>query len=171
MSVLPLDPIPEYQPLLQDDPAEGTRAREQTAPTGFLSEVWYRWFTALITRLLTCLVKLATLSKSNQSAALGATTIYTPSQPGLYHALWYLRITTADAVSSSATVTIRWKDGGNACSAAFAAITGNTITTTGTGTAFISPDSGQPITIEVAYASNTPAAMRYAVNAALVQVA
>lgn len=169
MTMLPLDPIPEYQPLLQ---AEANRLQATPQANGYLSDVWYRWLSALVTRVLACLLRIdaSNASKSNQSAAISATTLITPSQTGIYVVVWYLRITTADGVSSSATVTVSWKDAGNACSKVFPAITGNTITTSDSGIAICKPDAAQPIQYSVAYASNTPAQMHYALTLAVVQV-
>src|SRR5581483_5772265 len=114
MTMPPLDLIPITQPLIQADPL----ARDQT-PKDFIDESWFRWISQLVARVITNLLYVASLSRSNQSAAIAATAVHTPNQAGLFAVLWYLKITIADGVASSATVTVSWKDGGNTCSKSF----------------------------------------------------
>lgn len=155
----PLDPIPQYHPVIQDDPQHPSPMKQ------YLGAVWYRWLASVITRLLQGVLTRKSYSASNQSAAIAGTTIFSPDQVGLYQVVWFLKITIADGVSSSATVTISWKTGGNVCSKTFPAITGDSLTTSDSGIAILKPDTGQAIQIAVAYASNTPNKMRYDVVA------
>lgn len=97
---------------------------------------------------------------ADQNDAIGTTTIFTPTQDGLYSFEYYLAITTADGTSSSAQVTVAWTDT-LAKSHAFTAITGDTTTTTGSERYLFFAQAGAPITYAVSYASNTPNAMVY----------
>lgn len=102
------------------------------------------------------------VSLTNQSASIGTTPMPLPSlATGLYRLTTYARITTADAVSSSLTITVSWTDGAIACSLSGAAMTGNTTATVQSNTATVQIDAATPISYATTYASNTPGSMKY----------
>lgn len=100
---------------------------------------------------------------TSQNAAIATTSFPLGSFPGgLYRLSWYLRVTTADGVASSVTVTFGWTEGGLALTASGSAVTGDTTSTFQTGSApLILTDAGSPITYATAYSSNTPNKMNY----------
>ncbi len=109
------------------------------------------------------------LTGQNTSLSTAAVTSETLTA-GLYRVTYYARITAVDLVSSSLTVSIAWDDGIVSCTHAFAAITGNTISTTGSESYMVRIDT-PPITFTTTYVSNTPGAMTYALSIALEAVA
>lgn len=107
----------------------------------------------------------------NQSGNIGTTPATDATlTAGLYRVTYYARIMVADGVSSSLTVTITWDDGGVTCSHQFAAITGDTTSTTGSESYMVLIDA-PPITFTTAYASNTPGAMQYKLSISVEAVA
>ena len=96
-----------------------------------------------------------------ENASVGATTILTPDQEGLYGFEYYVRVVTAAATSSSVQVTLGWSDGGVTQSQAFTAVTGNTTASQGSGRYLFRSDGGAPITYTVTYASNGAGEMEY----------
>jgi hypothetical protein len=109
---------------------------------------------------------LAQASRKAQTAALGTTTLLTVVTPGLYRVSWYLRITRPDPVSSSVTVGVNFLDvDGQALSYSGAAVTGNTVNLWQGVVVPIRCGAPTDITISVAYASTTPGALRYDLEA------
>lgn len=139
-----------------------------------ISKRWWVWLTTkLITQLLRAVFNAMTDGSKrlvNQGAAIASTTLLTTAGAGLFRVSWYVRITTADAVSSSVTVTISWTDV-TGCSKTFTAITGNTTTTTDSGSVTIRPGTATAIKYSTAYASNTPGVMRHSLELSAEQVA
>ena len=108
------------------------------------------------------------VSVSAQTASIGTTSIPTSSlSSGLYRVTYYCRITTAASVSSSLIVSFTWTDGGISCSLSSAALTGNTTSTVGTGTALINIDASSPISYATTYASVGVPAMSYSLSITL----
>ncbi len=112
---------------------------------------------------------------TSQDAAIGLTAFPAASlSAGLYRATYYAHITAADGVSSSLQVSFVWTDGTITCSTpvtgAFAPITGDTLSTTGSGTYLIRIDGGSPVSYSTAYASNTPGQMTYDLSLVLEQI-
>jgi hypothetical protein len=155
-----LDPPPDKAPI---------------ADRWFTSGDWLRWFLAIWGNVSAqpLLIGLTTstpgspatsppVSLTNQNAAIATTPIPLPTLTGEpCRITWYARITTADGVSSSLTVTISWTEGGVAKSVSGAALTGDSIGTLQSGTVMIPADQGTPINYATAYASNTPNKMKY----------
>jgi hypothetical protein len=106
------------------------------------------------------------------SAAIPVTSIATnPLPSGLYRVTAAVRITTPASASSSVSVTLHWVDGdtdsGVVCSLVLVpAVTGNLITSVGTGTAMIHSGAAVPISYSTAYASSA-AGMKYALHLTL----
>lgn len=90
----------------------------------------------------------------DQSDTIGATTIVTPENSGIFSFEYYLRVITAAVTSSSATVVLNFTDQTAPLTQTFTAVTGNTTTTHGWGRYQFQADGGTPITYSVTYASN-----------------
>lgn len=158
-------PIPVLSPLIQP-PGPNER------PTQTISEDYYRWLEQEIRlRLQSTPPVLVTKELTGQSAAIVATTLWSTTQSGLYRIGWYARITTPDAVSNSLAVTLSFSDGLVACSKTFTALTGITTATFDQNSVIVHVDAAAAIRYAVAYASNTPAAMKYRLNLSVEQVA
>lgn len=148
MSV-PLDPIPEYDPLIDNSKRMGDR--------------WYRWLSTVITRLLQAVLTVSAVHRA-LSSAVATTTIYTPAQPGVVRVSWTMQVTTPATTNSSIAVTFGWKANTVAQTEAFAALTTNTTGTHGSGSVVIRPDSAQPITYAVAYSSTGGVSLAYQID-------
>lgn len=135
------------------------------AQTGRVPHVWISWLQALAHQADAAAFRLQTVSLVAQGAAIAATSVPIASLPaGLYRATYALRITRAASSSSSATVTLRWKDGAVSCAQAFAAVTGNTTATTQSGTILLRADAESPISYAVAYASVGATSMQFSLD-------
>jgi hypothetical protein len=133
--------------------------------TGLIRRTWQVWLRNLTNTVNDAPVRIQTVSLSGQAASIGTTSI--PSVPlstGLYRVTWYLRITTAAATSSSLTVSFGWTDDTVTMSLSGAAVTGNTTTTSQTGTALLAADNASPVTYATSYTSVGTPAMQYALN-------
>lgn len=113
----------------------------------------------------------ATLQLTGQSAAIVTTAVYTTLSAGLYRLSYYTRKTAADGVSSSLTVTLGWVESGVALTEAQAAIATDAITAEQSISKLVWADANTDLTIAVAYASNTPAAMKYRIDALAERIA
>lgn len=133
-----------------------------TEKPGLLSGDWTRWLQLFWARVASSIQQVGTpKSLTGQSASIATTTAFTVTQTALYRFSWYMRITTVDAVNSSAQLAVTWREGGVTLTKTFTALTGNTTTTyDGAVWPFVA-DSGTLIAYAVTYASNTPAQMRY----------
>jgi hypothetical protein len=131
---------------------------------GLIGRDWSDWLQQIVRAIDGSAQRSGLSAVSGQGAALAAQTLVTAAARALFRVSFYLRITQAATVSSSATVTIRWTDGGVACAQAFAAVTGNTTATTQNAVAMVKSDQGTAITIEVAYASVGATAMQFAID-------
>lgn len=129
----------------------------------FISTEWLNWLQqSLVPRAESSAQVSAKLPLTNQSASIGTTPIpMTAIQPGLYRVSWYLRVTQAATTSSSIQVTLGWTDGAINCSRSGAAVTGNTTSTTQSGSEFIRIDGVTPINYSTAYASVGATPMKY----------
>lgn len=108
---------------------------------------------------------------ANQNASIGVTSVTSEAlTAGLYRITYYARITSAAGVSSSLTVNLAWDDGIVSCSKTFTAITGNTISTTGSESYMVRIDT-PPITYSVTYASVPASAMQYSLDIVVEAVA
>lgn len=144
---IPLDPIPQYDPLIDS--------------TGHMGERWYRWLSAVITRLLESPITMTAAHRAAQVASITTTKLITPTQPGAYRVSWTIQVTTAATVSSSISITITWKANGVAQSEAFPALTTNTTATHGFGSLLIYPTTANDISYATTYASVGGVPMAY----------
>lgn len=133
-------------------------------PDGRITEPWRVYFRDQATTIDTSTVKtVSPLVLTGQNASISTTAIPTDAlASGLYRLTYYARITGPAGVSSSLTPTFAWTDGSASCTVSGAAITGNTISSTGTGTYLVQIDQATPISYSTTYASNPAAAMTYA---------
>ena len=139
--------------------------------TGLIRRTWQVWLRNLTTTVNDAPVRIQTVSVSGQAASIGTTSIPASSlSAGLYRVTWYLRITRAAATSSSVTVSFGWTDDTVTMSLSGAAVTGNTTTTSQTGTALLSVDNASPVTYATSYTSVGTPAMQYALDLTLESV-
>lgn len=134
-----------------------------TTKDGMITGKWFDWLTLrLLATVNASPAVLKALSLTNQNDAIGSTPIPLPAlASGTYRLTYYLKVTTADGVSSSVTLTLGWTDGGNACSVSGAALTGDALTSAQSGSVMIQLDQATALTYSTAYASNTPNKMKY----------
>jgi hypothetical protein len=129
----------------------------------YISRAWLLWLQdAVVARVQQAPELRTAVVLTGQTAAIGATPLPLASvNAGRYRIAWYARVTTPDGVSSSLTITLGWTDGAIACTQSGAAITGDAVTSTQSGSIMIQSDANAPISYLTAYASNTPAKMNY----------
>lgn len=152
----------------------------QTAPywevladkKGYITPTWLRWFVlTLLGQVNKTAIVIGLVSKTGQTASLPTTGVPLPAlSSGLYRVSWYQRVTTPDGVSSSLTTTISWTESGVALSSSGAAMTGDTTTTTQSGSLMIRIDGSTAISYATTYASNTPAKMTYRLDVTVEQM-
>lgn len=136
-----------------------------------LSGDWTRWIQPFWSRVAAAIQSVGrTVSVTDQSAAIATTTLYTVTQAGTYRVSWYLRVTVADGVSSSAQLTLTWREGSHTSTKTFTALTGDTTSTYDAAVWPFYADSGTTVSYAVAYASNTPLTMRYRLTVATEQL-
>ena len=128
-----------------------------------LSGDWTRWIQVFFSRVFSAIQGVGTpvILQTDLSAAVPTTILFTVTQSGLYRVSWYLRITVVDGVSSSAQLTLTWREGSHTSTKTFPALTGDTTSTYDGAVWPFYADSGTQVTFAIAYASNTPAKMRY----------
>lgn len=93
------------------------------------------------------------VSYTSQSAAIVTAALVASTSAPLYRVSYGLRVSQAAGVSSTATVTIGFTQGGVAQTYVGAAVTGNTTTSKQTDSFLIRPDAGTVVTYAVAYGS------------------
>lgn len=155
-------PMPLNDPIANPR-RRGLKADARDENEGKLSEVWIPYMQSQNSISSTAIRQnTSPIALSAQAASIGTTSIPTSSlSSGLYRVSYYCRITTAASVSSSLIVSFTWTDGGISCSLSSAALTGNTTSTVGTGTALISIDASSPISYSTTYDSVGAPAMAY----------
>lgn len=125
-----------------------------------ISRPWLQWFTSVTSRVESSAPVLTTESLTAQVATIAPTALALGTiAGGLYRISYYLRITTAASVSSSATVSIGFTDGAVSCSVSGAALTTNTVASVQSGVFIVRSDQASAVTYAVVYASaGTPMA-------------
>ena len=126
---------------------------------GILTFFRLRWEEVRSLALFTPTV--ADLDLENQTAAIPTTNVFTALTGGWYRLNVSLRKTIPDGVSSSLTLTIGWTDHGTPMTETEAALTLDTNVAQQTTSKPMFVDANAPITVAVAYASNTPAKMTF----------
>jgi len=133
-----------------------------------ITRSWQVWLRNLTTQVNDAPSRIQTVSLSAQSASIGATSIpSTTLTTGLYRVTWYTRIAVAATTSSSLTLTLNWIDDAVTMSLSGAALTGNTITTSQTGTALLAVDNASPVTYATTYVSVGATPMQYTLDLTL----
>lgn len=128
----------------------------------YLSGDYYQWLFQLQNRTQTGRQFIGSKVLTNQSAAITTTALALPALVSGYYALsYYARITAADGVSSSLTVTLGWTESTIGLSLSGAPMTGNTTATVQAGNATVLIDGNTALTYATAYSSNTPGQMKY----------
>lgn len=156
-------PMPLNDPLVNKR-KPGLRQGEIDENEGKMTEVWIPYMQSQNTITSTAIRQnTSPVSLTGQSASIAVTSIPTSSlASGLYRATYYVRVTTAAAVSSSIAVSFHWTDSSVSCSVTSTALTGNTTSTVGTGSALINIDAATPVSYSTSYASVGAPAMQYA---------
>lgn len=123
-------------------------------------------------RTLVQVTPLATtpLLLTGQKASIPTTDVYAVIIDGLYELKYYIRKTAADGVSSSLTVTLGWIESGIPFTEVQPTITVDTTNAEQSGSKLIHADVNSALTIAVAYASNTPAAMVFRLDACAIKL-
>lgn len=98
---------------------------------------------------------------TNQSAALAGTLLATVTSAGKYRVSYYIRKTVADGVASSVAFTWHWTESGIPQTLADTALVTDTTGAVAGNDKMLDVDANTNLTIDVAYASTTPAKMRY----------
>lgn len=157
-------PMPLNDPLVNKRKA-GLRPGELDENEGKMAEVWIPYMQSQNTITATAIRQSTDpVSLTAQTASIGVTSIPTSSlASGLYRATYYVRVTTASGATSSIAVSFHWTDGGVSCSLTSTALTGNTTSTVGSGSALVNIDASTPISYSTTYASTGAPVMAYAV--------
>jgi hypothetical protein len=124
---------------------------------------WTRWIQVFFARVFAAIQGVGTpvVLQTDLSAAVPSTVLLTVTQSAFYRLSWYMRIVVVDGVSSSAQLTVTWREGSHTSTKTFTALTGDTTSTYDGAVWPFYADSGTQVTFAIAYASNTPAKMRY----------
>lgn len=141
-----LPPMPTSSPILQP----GLDGKD----TPYLDGDWYQYFFTRDVRIQAAPQVLTPARLTAQSASLPATALNVGALvAGLYRLSYYSRITQAASVSSSLTITLNWTDGGVSCQANGVPMTGNTTSTTQSGSGLIHVDGVTSLTFSTTYVS------------------
>lgn len=136
--------------------------------TGYCSSDWYFSLFAMQQRLgfSPQVITQPLTSLTGQSASIAPTSLTVGAVPaGAYRISWYARVTTAATTSSSLTVSFAWTDpDGTVLSGSGAAMTGNTTSTTQSGSVVIKVKGDTPISYSTTYASVGGTAMVFALS-------
>lgn len=157
---MPLNPLPmpTETPLVEDD--------------RIMNWFWVQFFNARDASIQSAAkVVVNARTASTESAAIAATPLSIGTNSGLYRVNLYARITQAASVSSSLTPTFRWTEGGIPLSRTYAAITGNTTTTTLLDVFPVRVDATTALTYETAYVSVGAPVMNYSLEIAVERLA
>jgi hypothetical protein len=167
------DPISESKKTFKGRTLQDVIEFLQEGIKSWVTDAWAQSFDTQAAQLASSPTQVNRIAQSSLSAAVPTTDLAGVTVVGgLYEVRTYQQIRTADGVSSSLQVTLGWTYLGVAQTETFAALTGDTTTTHLTGpTKTFRSDAGTPITYAVAYASNTPAKMKYALDLILNLVA
>ena len=137
---------------------------------GLVADIWNRWFQEISKRLANALWVVSGTALTAQGATIAPTVFSEPIPAGLYRVEYYMRVTQAASVSSSATFTVNWTDGAAAQTYSWAAMTGNTTTTAQSAATLVHADSGSQVGYAVTYASSGATPMLFRLDAVLYRV-
>lgn len=133
---------------------------------------WIQYFTSLVLASSLSPQRLVTETLTQQDASIGATSLNIgTTASGLFLVTARARISRAATTSSSLAVSIGWTEAGlSPTSAPFSAITGNTTTSTASGSVLVLIDAASPITYTTTYASVGATTMQYTVTFVVQQI-
>jgi hypothetical protein len=138
--------------------------------TGRVTQAMRYWLLSLADRINRTPEVLQTVTVTGQSASIATTTISVLSLPqGVYRLSAAARVTTAATTSSSLLVTFGWTQA-VACTAASAAVTGNTTATTVSFAVIVRADEASNLQYATTYASSGGTAMVYRLDVAVEQL-
>jgi hypothetical protein len=138
--------------------------------TGRVTQAMRYWLLSLADRINRTPEVMQTVTVTEQSASIGATTISVLSLPqGVYRLSAAARVTTAATTSSSLLVTFGWTQA-VACTAASAAVTGNTTATTISFAVVVRADEASNLQYATTYASSGGTAMVYRLDVSVEQL-
>lgn len=102
----------------------------------------------------------------NQNAAIATTNVFAVLVDGLYEVSYYIRKTTVDGVSSNLAFTYGWTESGLPLTEAVpaGALAVDSTSAEQSGTKVMHCDANTALTFAMAYASNTPGAMKFRVD-------
>ena len=141
-----------------------------------ITREWVRYLQSVVDVVNLSARRLATVTKTAQTASLTATALDTGTlNPGVYRVGYTARITTAASTSSSLTVTLAWTDGSVGQSQSGAAMTGNSTTTQQNGTFLVhngtnASSANDVIKYATAYASSGGTTMQYSLFVLVEQI-
>jgi hypothetical protein len=138
--------------------------------TGRVTQAMRYWLLSLADRINRTPEVMQTVTVTEQSASIGATTISVLSLPqGVYRLSAAARVTTAATTSSSLLVTFGWTQA-VACTAASAAVTGTTTATTISFAVVVRADEASNLQYATTYASSGGTAMVYRLDVSVEQL-
>jgi hypothetical protein len=138
--------------------------------TGRVTQAMRYWLLSLADRINRTPEVLQTVTVTGQSASIATTTISVLSLPqGVYRLSAAARVTTAATTSSSLLVTFGWTQA-VACTAASAAVTGNTTATTVSFAVVVRADEASNLQYATTYASSGGTAMVYRLDVSVEQL-
>ena len=138
--------------------------------TGRVTQAMRYWLLSLADRINRTPEVVQTVTVTGQSASIATTTISVLSLPqGVYRLSAAARVTTAATTSSSLLVTFGWTQA-VACTAASAAVTGNTTATTISFAVVVRADEASNLQYATTYASSGGTAMVYRLDVSVEQL-
>ena len=150
-----------FAPAPYSDPIAITKIDGQEH-RGFMPSSWVRYFTDLVNRTSQSFQRLASVTKTGQSASISASSVPIGSvTAGLWQVSYYVRVTQAATTSSSIQVSMTWTDGGTVVTHTGTALTGNTTATHEEWVGQFYVDAATVISYATTYASSGATAMKY----------
>lgn len=148
-------------PVIVPSPTDTT----QSPWKALIHREWVRFLNELRGLLGTVLQVIGSVNLTDQSAAITATAIPTPTlEEGIYRVAFSLRITRAATTSSAVGVTLGWTFNSTSCSQVFALVTGNTLASQSSDMINMAVDAGTSITYTTSYASSGATTCAYALD-------
>lgn len=135
---------------------------------GYITQEWTTWQNGNQQIVNGGPIRLQSINHPDLDDALTITALLNVTSEGVYRYAHYVQIITPDAVSNSIQVTVTWTYNAVVQTRTFTAVTGITTTTyQSDGLPSIHCDGGSTINISTTYASNTPNACIYSLDASV----
>lgn len=171
MTIQRVSPIPVYDPLVRARNSLRYQPGERDPLEGTVTDAWTEYFSKRDLVINDSSIRINKVTLTGQNASIAATDFSGMAlSAGHYRVSYYMRVTTAAGVSSSATFVLSFTESSVALSISGAAMTGNTTATLQEGTHVIRVDNATPIKYAITYASNPASAMIYRLDVLLEQV-